>query len=57
MFTNLRKFQAGGGGDGPESVNQALHEAVTLMPWSEDKDATRIIFLVGDCSAAHGLPR
>ena len=49
VFSNLRTFQAGGGGDTPESVNQALHEAVTLMPWSKDKDTTRIIFLVGDC--------
>ena len=49
VFSNLRSFQAAGGGDTPESVNQALHEAVTLMPWSKDKDTTRIIFLVGDC--------
>jgi Mg-chelatase subunit ChlD len=49
VFSNLRQFQAGGGGDSPESVNQALHEAVTLMSWSKDKDTTRIIFLVGDC--------
>jgi Mg-chelatase subunit ChlD len=48
VFSQLRQFSAGGGGDGPESVNQALHEAVTLMSWSKDKDITRIIFLVGD---------
>ncbi|MDP6380365.1 MAG: VWA domain-containing protein, partial [Phycisphaerae bacterium] len=41
-------FKAGGGGDGPESVNQALHEAVTKMQWSKDKKAYRVIFLVGD---------
>ncbi len=49
VFSNLRQFQAAGGGDTPESVNQALHEAVALMSWSKDKDTTRIIFLVGDC--------
>ena len=49
VFSDLRKIQAGGGGDSPESVNQALHEAVTLMSWSKGKDTTRIIFLVGDC--------
>ncbi len=27
VYANLQKFQAGGGGDTPESVNQALHEA------------------------------
>jgi len=48
VFSNLRQFQAAGGGDTPESVNQALHEAVTLMSWTKDKDTTRIIFLVGD---------
>ena len=49
VFKNLQTFKAGGGGDTPESVNQALHEAVTQMTWSTAKDATKIIFLVGDC--------
>jgi len=49
VFKNLRSFQAGGGGDTPESVNQALHEAVGTMTWSAAKDATKIVFLVGDC--------
>ncbi len=44
----LMGFQAGGGGDGPESVNQALHEAVTKMDWSTDEQTYRVIFLVGD---------
>jgi len=48
VFANLGKIKAGGGGDTPESVNQALHEAVTLMKWSKDKNTTRMIFLVGD---------
>ena len=29
VFRNLQSFAADGGGDDPESVNQALHEAVT----------------------------
>lgn len=49
VFKNLRSFQAGGGGDTPESVNQALAEAVGKMSWSAAKDSTRILFLVGDC--------
>lgn len=49
VFKNLQSFQAAGGGDTPESVNQALREAVSGMKWSDGKDATRIIFLVGDC--------
>lgn len=44
----LIKFQAQGGGDGPESVNQALHDAVHKIKWSDAKDVMKIIFLVGD---------
>jgi hypothetical protein len=39
---------ADGGGDDPESVNQALHEAVTDLSWSADRKVLKIIFLVGD---------
>lgn len=45
---HLMGFKAQGGGDTPESVNQALHEAVTKITWSSDKKTLRIIFLVGD---------
>jgi Mg-chelatase subunit ChlD len=45
---HLMGFKAAGGGDIPESVNQALHEAVTKITWSTDKKTLRIIFLVGD---------
>lgn len=45
---HLMGFQAAGGGDTPESVNQALHEAVTKISWSKDKKTLRMIFLVGD---------
>lgn len=48
IYGALLQFQADGGGDGPESVNQALHEAVTKLDWNRDKDTKRIIFLVGD---------
>src|SRR5262249_26347279 len=44
----LREFQAQGGGDGPESVNQALDDAVNKIKWSDDKKTLRILFLVGD---------
>jgi hypothetical protein len=44
----LSRFEAQGGGDGPESVNQALHEAVTRIGWSRDPGVYRVIFLVGD---------
>jgi Mg-chelatase subunit ChlD len=48
VHANLMSFQAGGGGDTPESVNQAIHEAVTKFSWNKDKGTLRLIFLVGD---------
>ncbi|MGA2480436.1 MAG: vWA domain-containing protein [Spirochaetia bacterium] len=48
VFRNLQSFQADGGGDDPESVNQALHEAVTDLSWSADRKVLKIVFLVGD---------
>ena len=44
----LHEFQAEGGGDAPESVNQALDDSVNKIKWSTDKKTLRIIFLVGD---------
>jgi len=48
VYASLKSFSAGGGGDMPESVNEALHEAVTKMTWSADRSVLKIIFLVGD---------
>lgn len=48
IYANLRAFEAGGGGDTPESVNEALAEAIEKMPWSNDRSVLKIIFLVGD---------
>lgn len=48
VYCRLMEFKANGGGDGPESVNQALHEAVTALSWSKDSGTYRVIFLVGD---------
>lgn len=49
VYANLQTFRAAGGGDTPESVNQALHEAVTKISWSADRNVYKAIFLVGDC--------
>lgn len=51
VYANLQGFRADGGGDGPEHVGQALGEAVSLMKWTDDKKAARMIFLVGDAPA------
>jgi Mg-chelatase subunit ChlD len=48
VYGHLQAFSAGGGGDTPESVNQALHEAVTRMSWSQGDDVYKVVFLVGD---------
>jgi hypothetical protein len=48
VHTDLNTFVAAGGGDLPESVNEALDEAVNKIRWSTDTRTLRIIFLVGD---------
>lgn len=48
VYASLMDFQAGGGGDTPESVNQALYDAVHNMSWSNADQAYQTIFLVGD---------
>jgi hypothetical protein len=45
---HLKGFKAAGGGDGPESVNEALDVAVNKIKWSTSDEVLRIIFLVGD---------
>jgi Mg-chelatase subunit ChlD len=48
VYGQLMNFTAAGGGDTPESVNQALHEAVTRIHWGKNPKTLKIIFLVGD---------
>ncbi len=48
VYEQLMTITADGGGDSPESVNQGLHEAVTLMQWNTDTTVFKSIFLVGD---------
>ncbi len=48
VYTVLMGFQAGGGGDGPESVNQALHESIHKIKWTPGDHVYRVIYLVGD---------
>ena len=51
MYSTLMDFEASGGGDGPESVNKALYDAVHKMLWSQDEDTYKVIFLIGDAPA------
>ena len=50
IYAQLLQFQAGGGGDTPESVNEALDVAITKLGWTDNSQvkADRILFLVGD---------
>jgi hypothetical protein len=48
MYASLMDFRAQGGGDGPESVNQALYDAVHSVSWSNDSNVYKVVFLVGD---------
>jgi Mg-chelatase subunit ChlD len=49
VYSELMQIRAQGGGDGPESVNQGLNEAVELFNWDKDTSTYKVIFLVGDC--------
>jgi hypothetical protein len=48
VYGHLQAFSAGGGGDGPESVNQALREAVNRLSWTPGDGVYKVVFLVGD---------
>ncbi len=48
LYANLLELKARGGGDWPESVNEALDVAVNQLQWTPSGDVRRIIFLVGD---------
>ena len=48
VYASLMDFRAAGGGDTPENVNLALHDAVEKISWSQDAETYRVIFLVGD---------
>lgn len=48
VHAELMKFRAQGGGDRPENVNQALHDAIHETSWSKDRKVLKIIYLAGD---------
>ncbi|MBC7425360.1 MAG: VWA domain-containing protein [Bacteroidia bacterium] len=48
IYSKLMAIQAQGGGDGPESVNQGLAEAVVDFKWDTDSSTYKTIFLIGD---------
>jgi hypothetical protein len=48
LYANLLELKARGGGDWPESVNEALKAGVSKLSWTQGSDICRILFLVGD---------
>ncbi|SFW86231.1 VWA domain-containing protein [Chitinophaga sancti] len=49
VYEQLMQMTADGGGDSPESVNQALNEAITRFKWDTAASTYKTVFLVGDC--------
>lgn len=48
VYRELMDMQARGGGDTPESVNQALFESIQDFNWDTSKSVYKVVFLVGD---------
>lgn len=55
IVKDISGLQAAGGGDTPESVNEALHVAVNDLGWDKDKHTAKLLFLIGD-AAPHQYP-
>jgi hypothetical protein len=43
VHADLMQYQANGGGDTPESVNEALNRAFSEIQWSQDEDVVRLV--------------
>src|ERR1700738_115119 len=48
LYANLLELKARGGGDWPESVNEALDVAINKLQWTQGGDTRRIVFLCGE---------
>lgn len=45
---DISNLEASGGGDGPESVNEALHVSVDNLAWDASNKTAKLLFLIGD---------
>ncbi|MDK9695247.1 MAG: VWA domain-containing protein [Siculibacillus sp.] len=57
VYGKLLDYRAQGGGDRPESVNEALSVAVNRLSWTKTSDTRRIVFLVGDAPPHMDYPQ
>jgi Mg-chelatase subunit ChlD len=48
VFEHLNAFVAGGGGDTPEHVSKALHDAIYRTSWDKSQSTLKLVYLVGD---------
>jgi uncharacterized protein YegL len=48
VIKEVNAIEASGGGDEPESVNEALHVTINDMNWDLDINTEKTIFLIGD---------
>jgi Mg-chelatase subunit ChlD len=55
VVKDITALNAAGGGDTPEAVNQGLHSALNDLKWSDNKKASKLLFLIGD-AAPHIYP-
>ena len=54
VYADLMNYKAQGGGDTPESVNEALFAAVERFDWSPQDGSLKLIYLVGDAPPKMG---
>ncbi len=57
LYGKLVKLQADGGGDTPESVNEALDKAIRGLQWTSGSNVKHIVFLVGDAPPHMDYPQ
>jgi Mg-chelatase subunit ChlD len=48
IISSINWLEAAGGGDTPESVNEALFVAVNEMNWDSSQNTRKMMFLIGD---------
>jgi hypothetical protein len=48
VVKDISGLKADGGGDTPESVNEALHVSVNDLQWDKDAKTLKLLFLIGD---------
>ncbi|HUG63355.1 MAG TPA: vWA domain-containing protein [Methylomirabilota bacterium] len=57
IYAELLRYEAAGGGDTPESVNEALNVAVAKLDWDRGATSRRLVFLVGDAPPHMDYPQ